>query len=314
MFPVIREISVPGSTSNLGPGFDALGLALQIALRLEVLDARDAAEDDVRWEFDGVAPPGENAIDRGYRAALAVFGPGPADRPRVALAVRVTTEIPICAGLGSSAAAFVAGLRLAEALVGAQPMDRLLALACRLEGHPDNTSASLLGGFVAACLHEDGAVTARAVRWPAHWPVVVSTPALRVETKAARAVLPPSVPFRDAIFNVQRTALLLHGVQLTDADAVRRAFGDRLHQRQRLSLVPGLEAALTWHAPGLLGVFLSGAGPSIAAVVDDTITGSTDSVRERFENLYRRLGLETTTRTLRAVQPMGTRMPGPEPA
>jgi homoserine kinase len=293
-----RSIAVPGSTSNLGPGFDALGLALDLELRLRIVSARDDGRGDVDWRFSEAPPAGENAIDRAYRAAV-----GAGALP--SLAIEVTTDIPIRAGLGSSAAAFVAGLRLGELVRRTpQPIDTLLRAACDLEGHPDNTSASLLGGFVVSCRLPDGRVIARATPWPRDWLVVVATPKMALETKVARAALPATVPLQDAVVNVQRTALLVLAVQLHDATLLRSAFDDRLHQPHRAALVPGLAEALAWRDSALLGTFLSGAGPSIAAVVDTTAAGAVDRIHARFADLYRRLQLDVAVRPLRARAPL----------
>jgi homoserine kinase len=288
------EILVPGSTSNLGPGFDALGLALRCYLRLRILGIGDGPPGTVTWRFGGPAPDGENYIERGFRT---LAGDGLARVP--ALHVEVTTDIPMKAGLGSSAAALVAGFRLFEACAGRQPLDRLLDLAADLEGHPDNTSASLLGGFVASCRTRHGRVAAIATRWPADLRVVVATPAITLETKKAREVLPEHVPLADAVNNVQRAALLVQAVASGDRHALREAFHDSLHQPYRARLVPGLAQALAFEHPAVYGVFLSGAGPSIAAIVSDE--GSV--VRGMFEHVYRGLGLAVSVRTLEVHQP-----------
>jgi homoserine kinase len=293
--PVGLVVRVPGSTSNLGPGFDALGLALDVELRLDVARAADdAAPGSVTWDFGDRAAPDDNAIDLGFRA-LGTTGLGACP----ALTVRVASDIPVKAGLGSSAAAIVAGLRLREAVAGSLGRQRLLDAAAQLEGHPDNTSPSILGGFVAACLTRDGRVAAIARPWPDDLRVMVATPEVTVATKAARRVLPAHVPLADAVANVQRTAVLVQALAAGDRRFLREAFRDRLHQPYRAALVPGLEAALAFDHPSLWGVFLSGAGPSIAAIVDD----DGRSVRGLFEELYARLGLQAAVRLIRVVQP-----------
>jgi homoserine kinase len=289
-----RQVLVPGSTSNLGPGFDCLSLALRLYLRLRIVGARDDGRRAVAWRFADAGFDEENLVARGYRAlADAQAGPLPS------LEVEVSSDIPIKAGLGSSAAALVAGLRLFELVAGPVPVDRLVSVAARLEGHPDNTSASLLGGLVVSARLDDERSVARAVPWPPGWRVVVATPALALPTPVARAALPASVPHRDAVFNVQRTALLVEAVRRRDADLMRAALADRLHQPYRAPLVPGLTEAAAWTDAALLGVVLSGAGPSLAAFVTD----SGASTVERFEALYRRLDLAATVRTLDVQQP-----------
>jgi homoserine kinase len=133
---------------------------------------------------------------------------------------------------------------------------------------------------------------------------VIATPALALETKRARAALPAAVPMGDAVFNVQRIAMLLLAVQHADSDLLRAAMDDRLHQPHRAPLVPGLREALAWREPGLLGTFLSGAGPSIAAIVDLEVAGIHERVEQRFRDLYQRLDLDVTVRTLAARPPV----------
>ncbi len=202
--PRTVEIAVPGSTSNLGAGFDALGLALSVYLRLKVTIGGD--EPHVTFRFGGLTLDGENSIERALRAAAARYG-----TTLPPLTVDVTSDIPLKAGLGSSAAAIVAGIRLYEAIAGALPIDEVLTLASDLEGHPDNTSASILGGLVTSC-QADGQVLAVATPWPTAIRVVVATPLVGLETKVARAALPDSISRGDAIFNVQRTALFVQAI------------------------------------------------------------------------------------------------------
>jgi homoserine kinase len=300
MHPLIgREIVVHGSTSNLAAGFDAVGLALDVALRLRITDVVEDGAGRLACRFATGPLRGSNAIERGYQHAVQVVGAG---RPP-SIDVDVDSDIPMRAGLGSSAAALVAGLRLAAMVTTPLPVTRLLTAACELEGHPDNTSASVLGGFVVACRRDDGSVVARATPWPAHWVLVVATPTLELETRVARAALPSQVPFSDAVFNLQRAALLVDAVHRQDAEAAACALDDRLHQQQRAALVPGLREALRWSAEGLIGTFLSGAGPSIAAVVDAGRPQTLARVHAQFTGLFGRMGLPVAVRTLRAVPP-----------
>jgi homoserine kinase len=220
-----------------------------------------------------------------------------------ALVVDVDSDIPMRAGLGSSAAAAVAGMRLYEALTGSVNQQRLLDTSARLEGHPDNSSASVLGGFVASCVAANGRVAAVARPWPSELRVVVATPATTLETSVARRALPSVVPFTDAVANVQRTAVLVQAIAAGDRRVLREAFRDRLHQPCRAALVPGLDRALAFEHPSLHGVFLSGAGPSIVGIVD----GDGTAVEGMFEELYADLGLACVVRTLSVVQPFAER-------
>jgi homoserine kinase len=289
-----REVIVPGSTSNLGPGFDALGLALGVYLQARIDEAVDDRAGHLRFEFEGLTLTGENTIERALRFVAARHGVA---LPSLRVAVR--SDIPLKAGLGSSAAAIVTGLRLFELIAGPLTQGELLTLAAELEGHPDNTSASILGGLTASCQAEHG-VIAIAARWPDDVRVMVATPDVGLDTKVARATLPASISLKDAIFNVQRTAVLLQAIQAGRYEVLREALRDRLHQPYRTPLVPGLEQALAFADPALLGVFLSGAGPSIAALT----YGDAPAVVDRFERLYRdTLGLGCTVRTLHVHQP-----------
>jgi homoserine kinase len=292
-----HEIVVPGSTSNLGPGFDALGLALDVTLRLRVTSIDEGPAGRLTFNFKRPPwpGPGENAVERGFLS----LAQASARVPLPALAVDVDSDIPMRAGLGSSAAAAVAGMRLYETVTKPAGRQRLLDAAAGLEGHPDNSSASVLGGFVASCLAPDGRVAAVARPWPPDLRIVVATPDATLETSVARRALPRDVPLRDAVANLQRTAVLVQAIAAGDRSVLREAFRDRLHQPYRLSLVPGLERALAFEHPSLYGVFLSGAGPSIAAIVDDE--GA--AVRGMFEGLYDDLRLACRVRTLDVVQP-----------
>lgn len=292
-----REVVVPGSTSNLGAGFDAIGLALRLYLRLRIVGVDERRRGTVTWRFVDRPLEGDNAIDQAFRAIQATRT---IDFPT--LDVEVRSEIPMLSGLGSSAAATVAGLRLYELLAGPQPIDDLLALATRLEGHPDNAAPSLLGGLVVSAVGADGRVAALSSHWPAELQLVFARPQARLDTKRARAVLPASVPFADAVFNVQRAALFVQALATGDTRWLREALRDRLHQPYRAPLVPGLEQALALEHPSLLGVFLSGAGPAIGAVVTDDGAAAVGLLR----GIYRGIGLDADIGVIGVQQPLGS--------
>ena len=276
-------IAVPASTSNLGPGFDALSVALDLHLRLRVLDVRPDVSGEVHYDFEGPGPDGENRIDTAYRLACQRFG-----TPVMGLHVRVSSEIPMAAGLGSSAAAAIAGFRLYEA-GRAVPLDAdaMLAMATELEGHPDNAAAALLGGITVSCQTDDGRVVARAWKWPDAIRFVVATPDSVLETKHARAALPASIPLADAVSNLQRALLFLRALETGDYDDIREAVKDRWHQPPRAAMVPGLTEALAIDHPSVLGVCLSGAGPSVLALA---APGRAEEAASALGDVYRRLG------------------------
>lgn len=288
------DIVVPGSISNLGPGFDALSVAVQIYLRARIVEVRPAEPDTIAWDFVGAGPTGENRIESAYRLArthVGIAAPG--------LRVQVSSEIPQTAGLGSSAAAAIAGVRLYEAVTAARPTEDWLAMATELEGHPDNAAAALLGGVTVSCQQEDGRIIARSSRWPDAVKLVVATPEMGLHTSHARRVLPADVPLRDAIFNLQRALLFVHALGSGRYEDLREAMKDRWHQPARAALVPGLAEAIAFDDPAVLGVCLSGAGPSIVALATD----GAPRAASLLDNMYKRLGLPCTIRTLSAHQP-----------
>jgi homoserine kinase len=189
--------------------------------------------------------------------------------PPVDLAVH--NEIPLASGLGSSAAAIVGGIKLCALLCEHEISNQTVQdYATEFEGHPDNVGASLYGGFVTSCVGEDWKVLSVKFNWPADIRTVVVSPQSQLPTHVARAALPRTMARTDAVFNLQRTSLFTAALVKKQYNLFREAMRDRLHQPRRESLIPGLAEALTLPPqPGLLGVALSGAGPSIIALVKD---------------------------------------------
>jgi homoserine kinase len=289
------EISVPASIANLGPGFDTLAVAVQLYLRLHV--ARSGGYNQLNFQFLNARIDGENYIERAFLFLARQRG---ADFP--SLDVHVETEIPTKSGLGSSAAATVAGLRLYETIAGPLPPQGLLNAACALEHHPDNVAAALLGGLTLSCQLPDRSVAALRMPWPQQLQFIVLTPRLPLATTHSRSVLPERVSLDDAVFNVQRVALLLRSLQIEDFSLLREALADRLHQPFRQALVPGLERALALQHPDLLGVCLSGAGPSIVALAERNF----DEIARLLRHAFRETGLECCVRHLKVHENSST--------
>jgi homoserine kinase len=238
-----RRVRVPASSANLGPGFDVLACALGLHVELEVVET---------GRFDVVTDLAI-ARDRRNLAVRAFELLHPVDD----VEFRIRSDVPLSGGLGTSAAAIVAGLLAADSMY---ELDAdVLALAAGMEGHPDNVAAALLGGFV---LCADG----RAERFdvPAGLEAVLVVPHEPVRTAAARAALPAEVPMGDAVFNVAHTGLLVLGLVRGDWDLVARGLSDRLHQPRREHLYPR-SMDLVRRAPdlGALGATISGAGPTV---------------------------------------------------
>lgn len=234
---------MPGSSANLGPGFDCMAAAVSLKLELEVIETgRFAVESELP-----IAKGRENLCVRAFERLHS------AD----AFTFRIRSEIPLAGGLGSSAAAIVAGTMAADHLF---EMDiDLLAQSSAAEGHPDNVAASLLGGFVVCA---DG----RATRFepPTGLEALAVVPAEAVRTSAARAALAEQVALSDAVFNVAHAALLTLGLARGDWDLLARGLQDRLHQQQRSQLFPrSYDLAMRAHELGALGATISGAGPTV---------------------------------------------------
>ena len=271
------EISVPGSIGNLGPGFDTLAVAVQLYLHLDITVLPGCNQ--LQFRFFDCHIDGENYIERAFRLLA-----GQAGESHPSLRVDVRSEIPMKGGLGSSAAATVAGLRLWEAISGPLPVQGLLNAACALEGHPDNVAASLLGGLTISCQLPDHSAFAVRLEWPESLRFLVLTPEFSLSTAASRGVLPEHIPHADAVFNVQRVALFLQAVQSKNYSLLREALRDRLHQPFRQHLVPGLRELLTLEHPDLLGVCLSGAGPSIVAFAERNLDAVEEALRDGFSS------------------------------
>lgn len=268
--PRVR-VRVPASSANLGPGFDSLGLALNIHNFVEVGPSAQ--------EYDIVSAEGEGAsVLAGEGAAvasnIALQAAHEALRelgaPPLALHLHLENHIPLARGLGSSSAARVGALVAANAWAkncgwGELTPDALLNLATRLEGHPDNVAAALSGGLTASATGENGAFALRVPieQFPQF---LIFVPDSELETRAARAVLPDVVGREVATFNIARTALLLACLTSGDWTFLREALRDKLHQEHRAALMPGFDGVMRAATQaGALGATLSGAGPTILA-------------------------------------------------
>ncbi|HJP93364.1 MAG TPA: homoserine kinase [Pyrinomonadaceae bacterium] len=292
------EVRVPASTSNLGPGFDCFGLALKLYLTVSARMTADASE-PCRVTTTG-AKENESlprsAVNLIYRAmSFAARREGASLSP---VELNAHNEIPLASGLGSSAAAIVAGIKLADLITGREISDQAIQnYATEFEGHPDNVAASLYGGFLASCISNDGNVISTKFDWPAQIRIVVVSPQSQLPTHVARAALPRTISRVDAVHNLQRTAIFASALVQQRYDLLWEAMRDRLHQPQRESLVPGLREALALpRMPGLLGIALSGAGPSILALVDDNEA----EIGARIAACFRAYKIESTVRTLEA--------------
>jgi homoserine kinase len=259
-------VSVPATSANLGPGFDSVGLALDLRIRADVtvLDAGETS----RWTFTGSEAPTHGGLrDEMMRAMRTLFATVGAAPPPLALVV--DNPIPLGRGLGGSAAGAALGLAIAAELRDPAPgIDELTRTVTVLEGHPDNGVPAIVGGVVVAVAEDEDVTYARFAPPPGIRACIV-VPDFSMPTREARAILPDAYPRRDAVYNVGHAALLGAAFASGNVGLLRIAMRDRMHQPFRASFVPGLNEMLALDVPGLIGVALSGAGPSVLALAQD---------------------------------------------
>jgi homoserine kinase len=254
---------IPASTTNLGPGFDVLGLALQLYSTVTL----ESSETDTEVVVSGVdadkIPSTPEHI--AFQAVELVFNRSGAKRPK-GFKLQIENGIPAIRGLGGSGTAILGGLLTANALCDTPFSDEeLLNFATELEGHPDNVAASLYGGLVVSAQENAQVYTVR-LECPSRLSIVLAIPDFPLSTEQARGVLPTSVGFADAIYNTSRSTLLIASIATGQFEMLHVAMKDRLHQPYRTSLIPGFDdVAESATAAGALSVALSGAGPTIAA-------------------------------------------------
>ena len=257
------HLRLPATSANVGPGFDALGLAMTLYLTVEAEVAEVFGVEAHGLDADLVGRLEGNLMLETYRA-LAATGP--------ALRLRVQNEIPLGMGCGSSAAALLAGVLLANHF-GELRMspEAVLVEACQREGHPDNVAACFLGGMTASAM-VDGRVEAASVGRELPWRLLLAIPGASLATSEARALLPASYMRADAVANVQATALLVSAFALGRPELLRAATRDRMHQPNRSAACPQLplQAPLA-AAEGVFSVTLSGAGPSVLLIADASV-------------------------------------------
>lgn len=260
------EIRVPATSANLGPGFDTLGLALDLWNTFTVMRAPEmsfsGAEGPATNEV--LTPDGQAMILKGAQAVADRLG---AKLPPMAFHVKA--DIPPRRGLGSSATAILAGALAADRILnGDLPRLEILRLTLPIEGHPDNLAAALFGGVVLAYRHSFKGIDVVELPVPPSVLAALAIPEGDVATSASRAVLPESIPIADAVFNIGRAALLGVALSTGRLELFREALMDRVHQPYRTQIVNGLDDILDAAVrSGALGAFLSGSGPTVLALV-----------------------------------------------
>ena len=284
---------VPATSANLGAAFDCAAVAVQLHLEV-VATARSEPGIDLTYQGpqkEAVGSGPDNLLVRAIHAGLEAWG---GDAPPLRLFVR--NAIPIGVGMGSSAAAIVAGLAIAAGLAPQGPTDEsLLGLAARLDGHPDNVTAAYLGGFVVVAELGTGLRAAR-VAVPAELTFTFAIPKRGMPTEKARGILPATYTREEAVSNLQRTALLVATAFSGSFDFRPEFFDDRWHQPQRAPLIPGLRECLELRNPKLLGVCLSGSGSAVLAIS----RGEPELAESLLQNAFSAAGVRARTLSLGA--------------
>lgn len=278
------RVSVPATSANLGPGFDTLGLAIDLFLEVT---AEAASSDEFVYVGTHAEPgmagsqpqPADNLVHAGFKTVFSHLG---TEAPPVRMTVH--NPIPLARGLGSSSAALVAGAALADAWAGS-PLGRdgVFRLTAALEGHPDNVGPAVFGGFTVAAADDAGCFTAATLPVPATWSLLFGVPAFELPTSHARAALPTTYPVADTVLTASRTALWVAAVALDAPELLRTASLDVVHQPFRAALVPGLQRAIDdLRGAGAHAAFLSGAGPTLGAVTPPDTLAACRSVMADF--------------------------------
>ena len=293
MSKLIRGVTVraPATTANMGPGFDSMGMALDIFNTISVGLANEMSI-SITGQGEGVlSRDADNMVHRGFAAVFQALG------KRVpSIALRCHNEIPLRRGLGSSAAAVAGGMVAANVMSNeALPLEELLRLADGIEGHPDNVAPALFGGCQIV-IREGPRLVSSSLPIDPGLRAVLLIPDFEIPTDKAREVLPSTVPITDAVYNIGRAALLAVSLATGDARNLRLATQDTLHQPAREPLFPAMKgifkAALE---SGACGVFLSGSGSTVLALAVDDV----DRVAKAMLDEAKRQGLQGTTRIAR---------------
>ncbi|MBZ4647177.1 MAG: homoserine kinase [Petroclostridium sp.] len=259
------SVKVPATSANIGPGFDCMGVALQIYNTIDVEEIPSGLEINILDATGDFLPKNEKNLV--YQSMLAVF-----DKtgyyPK-GLKINLKNNIPVTRGLGSSSACVAGGLFAANALTGNKlTKEEIILMAAQIEGHPDNSTPAILGGMVVAVLDKSDIRYVR-IELPDHLKFAVFVPNFPLPTKKARDILPGYIPHKDGVYNTGRAALMAASLITGNYDNITFAIEDRLHQPYREGLIPGMKEIFQLSRQyGAKGVFLSGAGPTLIAILD----------------------------------------------
>ena len=260
------KVKVPATSANMGPGFDCMGIALDIynTVAAEEIPEGLVIENHGR-DADLVVNDDSNLIYKAMKTVFEKVGFAPKGVKIISY-----NEIPVARGLGSSAASTAAGLMLANAMTGdTLSLEEIIRLGTALEGHPDNIVPALIGGMTLSYSQDTSSVGYIKVDFPENLKMLVMVPDFMLSTSKARMVLPQQVELGNAVFNISRAALMVAALTAGKLEHLKYAVQDRLHQPYRAKLIPGMQEVFEQaYDAGARGVFLSGAGSTIVAMVD----------------------------------------------
>ncbi|MGE4284229.1 MAG: homoserine kinase [Clostridia bacterium] len=259
------SVKVPASSANLGAGFDCMGVALKLYNLIDVEEISSGLDINILGETTTFLPKDEKNLV--YQSMLKIFDY--IGRYPKGLKINLTNRIPVTRGLGSSSACVAGGLFAANALTGYQLTQKeLITMAAQIEGHPDNSTPTILGGMVVAVM-DKGEVPYVRIKLPDTLKFAVFVPGFTLATKKARNILPDVISHKDGVFNAGRAALMAASMVAGNYDNIPFAVEDKLHQPYRAELIPDMKQIFDVSKQyGAKGAFLSGAGPSIIAILD----------------------------------------------
>lgn len=299
------SVKVPATTANIGPGFDCLGMALPIYNTITIeetvlpgtgieINIISETDDDDELAIEHIPKDENNIIYKAVEMLYNSIGQSPSE-----LRINIKSQIPIAKGLGSSASIIVGGLLAANELLN-RPADEaaLLSIATEVEGHPDNVTPAIIGGLVLSSQEEDGSIVYSKLPWPEDWHITLCIPDYELATDISRSVLPKEIPMKDATFNLRRSAMFIDAIYKKDAELMKLALQDKLHQPYRTKLVPGLQDIMDnlKHEENVIGCVLSGAGPAIMVVSQ---RNNLEKIRSIVSETWANYNVRTDIRTLK---------------
>lgn len=264
------KVKSPASSANIGPCFDCAGIAFPL---YNIVRVKKSDKDEIKVIIDEKGDIRTFIVDEKniiYQSIQKFYEK--INKKIEGYEIYTETEIPIARGLGSSASV------IAGALIGVNKLNNdiltkqdLIDIAASIEGHPDNTTPAFVGGFVVASIEDDGHVLYQKIDWPKEWKISVCIPDYKLLTELARSVLPSEVDFKDAVYNIQKSAQLITALTNKNEDIMRSALKDRIHQPYREKLIPGMVEIIRElnEEENVLGCVLSGAGPTLAVITNN---------------------------------------------